>query len=146
MSNEETKDQAKLLEFLQRRKLDMMREIPGFIDARVAPEGDRLIVRVAAPLVDEPRLVDSEGEEIPVKIQIDFPDGKPAEGKVVIGMGEEGAATAEVQNDDPGEGPGKVGTVAVPFKRPIGPHEAGARDSAAYEAWVKRHKLNVKRS
>jgi len=144
MSNE-TKDNARLLEFLQRHKLDMMREIPGFIDARVTPEGDRLIVRVAQPLVDEPRLV-HEGEEIPLKIQVDFPDGKPAEGQVVIGMGNEGAAASAPQNDDPGEGPGTIGTVAVPFKRPVGPHESGARDAEAYEAWKKRHNLNIKRS
>jgi hypothetical protein len=144
MSNE-TKDQAALLEFLQTHKLDMMREIPGFIDARVDKDGETLVVRVAQPLVDEPRLV-HKGEEIPLKIQIDFPEGKPQEGQVVIGLGDEGSAATAPQNDDPGEGPGEVGTVAVPFKRPVGPHESGARDAAAYEAWKKRHKINIKRS
>lgn len=141
MSNE-TKDQVALLEFLQIHKLDMMREIPGFIDARVSPEGDSLIVRVAQPLIDEPHLV-YKGEPIPIKIKIDFPEGKPREGQVVIGLGEEGSAASAPQNDDPGNGPGTVGTVAVPFKRPVGPHEGGARDPAAYKAWKKRHNLKV---
>lgn len=144
MSNE-TKDKAALLEFLQTHKLDMMREIPGFIDARVDPDGQSLIVRVAQPLIDEPHLV-HKGEPIPVKVKIDFPEGKPQEGQVVIGLGEEGSAASAPQNDDPGDGPGTVGTVAVPFKRPVGPHEGGARDPEAYEAWKKRHNLKVKNS
>jgi hypothetical protein len=144
--NEETRDQTRLLDFLQRNKLDMMREIPGFIDARVDPAGKGLIVRVAQPLVDEPRLLDSEGQEVPFKIKIDFPEGKPAEGKVVIGLGAEGAATTVPQDGGSANDPGTVGTVAVPFKRPIGPHESGARDPQAYEAWLKRHRLSIKRS
>lgn len=142
--NNENKAKTRLLDFMQRHKLDMMRDIPGFIDARLAKDAEALLIRVAQPLLDEPRLVDEEGD-IPFRLQVDFPDGKPAKGQVVVGLGNEQNASTAPSSDDPGDTPGVVGTVAVPLKRPIGPHEPGARNQAAYEAWKKRHNIKIPR-
>lgn len=141
MTNED-KGKSRLLDFMQKHKLDMMRDIPGFIDARLDKDGTGLLIRVAQPLLDEPRFVDGEGE-IPFKLQVDFPDGKAAEGQIVVGLGNEESAAVGPQSDDPGDTPGVVGTVAVPLKRPIGPHETGARNKEAYEAWKKRHNIKT---
>lgn len=133
-------EKTRLLEFLQTHKLDMMREIPGFIDARLNKDSDALVIRVAQPLIDELHFKDDEGD-IPVQVKIDYPDSKAVEGKVVIGLGNNESADVEPQKEP---SPETVGTVIVPLERTVGPHENMARNSEAYEAWKKRHNLKVK--
>lgn len=125
-------DTEKVLRFLQDCKFDMMREVPGFVDARVAKDGSaKVVLRVAAPLATPPTFA-FEGEEIPVEVSVDFPDAKPAE-KAVVMNGPMDPASVQPPPQRP------VGVVATPDKIAISPHEGGARDRAAFEAWKRRH-------
>jgi hypothetical protein len=126
-------DKDKVLRFLQKCKFDMMREVPGFIDAHIARNGSASVtLRVSAPLATPPSFL-FEGDEIPVDVSVDFPDAKPAE-KVVVMNGLMDPVAILPQSP-----PKQVGTVATPDKVAISPHEGGARDQAAFEAWKRRH-------
>ncbi len=125
-------DTGKVLRFLQSCKFDLMREVPGFIDAHIAKDGSaRVVLRVAAPLADPPSFTFEE-EDIPVEVVADFPDAKPVSKAVV--MAGPMNPTSAVQPPQKA-----VGTVVTPDKIAISPHEGGARDRAAFEAWKRRH-------
>jgi hypothetical protein len=125
-------DSAKILRFLQKCKFDLAREVPGYVDAHIAKDGSaKLVLRVSAPLATPP-VLSFEEETIPLEVVVDFPDAKPVDKAVVM-------AGPMSPTSVPPQPTGQVGTVALPEKVAIGPHEAGARDSAAFEAWKKRH-------
>jgi hypothetical protein len=124
-------DTAKILRFLQSCKFDLAREVPGYVDARVSEDGTKVLLRVSVPLATDPQ-IEFEGEPIPLEISVDFPDAKPVEKAIVMAGPMNPVETKPTPQ-------GAVGVVAVPEKVAIGPHEAGGRDSAAVEAWRKRH-------
>jgi hypothetical protein len=125
-------DTEKVLRFLQSCKFDLMREVPGFIDAHIAKDGTpRMVLRVAAPLAEKPSFT-FEGEEIPLEITADFPDAKPVD-KTIVMAGPMNPTNVPPQPQKP------VGTVSVPEKIAISPHEGGGRDREAFEAWKRRH-------
>jgi len=126
-------DTEKVLRFLQGYKFDMMREVPGFVDAHIAKDGSaKLVLRVSAPLAERP-VFSFEGEEIPLDISVDFPDAKPVDKTVVLASPLNPVAT---QTQPPQR---HVGEVALPEKIAISPHESGGHDKAAFEAWKMRH-------
>jgi len=125
-------DVAKILRFLQTRKFDLVREVPGYVDAHLAKDGSaKLVLRVSAPL-QTPPVLEFEDEPIPFEIQVDFPDAKPVDKAVVM------AGPMKPVNA-PALPQGPVGTIAVPEKVAIGAHERGGRNKEAFEAWQKRH-------
>lgn len=124
-------DKEKILRFLQTHKFDLMREVPGFVYARVDDSGTKVVLRVSAPLVTPP-MAEFEGEQIPFEVVADFPDAKPVD-KAVVVSGPMNPVSVPPQPQE------KIGTVALPEKVAIGPFEQGARNAGSYEAWVKRH-------
>jgi hypothetical protein len=129
-------DVSKILQFLQKCKFDLMREIPGFVDAYVAKDGSaNLIIRVEAPLATIPSL-SFEDEVIPVTLVVDHPDAKAAD-KVVVMAGPMQPVALGPHQGHPGQ---VIGESALPNARAVGPHEQGGRNGAAYEAWKARHK------
>jgi hypothetical protein len=140
MSNKDEK--ARLLDFLQKSKFDISRQIPGFIDARISNkkgEEPRVVLRVASPLVEDPRF-EHDGEIIPLEVKVDYPDSKPVEGKVVVGIGD-----AQISQTVPTSDQDDVGVTVVPIKRAIGSLESGGRVSEAFDQWKKRHRIKVHR-
>lgn len=126
-------DVEKILQFLQKRKFDLMREIPGLVDASLAKDGSaKLVLRVTAPLAALPVLKLGD-EEIPLEVKVDFPDAKPVD-KAVVMAGPMNPAQASPQPEH------QVGEVALPEKQAVGAHEAGGRNQEAFEAWKRRHK------
>jgi len=129
-------DEAKILRFLQKCKLNLMEEIPGFVDARLAPDGTKMILRVSSPLATPP-VLEFEEEKIPFEIVVDFPDSKPVDRAVVMADSMSPAVQVPISQSGP------IGTVLVPpelAKVAIGPHADSARDPASLEAWKERHK------
>lgn len=129
-------DVSKVLRFLQARKFDLMREVPGFVDAQLAKDGSaKVALRVSAPLATPP-VCKFEDEEIPVEVTVDFPDAKPVDKAVVVA----GPLNPAVVGPDAQQTPGQVGVVATPNEKAVGPHEGGGRDKEAFEAWKQRHR------
>jgi hypothetical protein len=129
-------DASKVLRFLQAHKFDLMREVPGFVDAQLSKDGEaRVTLRVTSPLATPPACT-FEGDEIPIDLQVDFPDSRQAD-KVVVVAGNMAGPTVV---GPVAQAPGQVGTVATPNEKAVGPHEAGGRNSTAYEAWRHRHR------
>jgi len=132
-------DAEKVLRFLQAHKFDLMREVPGFVDARLAQDGSaKVVLRVSTPLAVLP-VCSFEGEEIPVELQVDFPDANPVDKAVVV----TGSLVPMVVGPDAQRPPGQVGIVATPNEKAVGPHEPGGRNKEAFEAWKNRHHIKV---
>jgi len=123
-------DKEKILGFLQKHKFDLMREVPGFVNAVIADTEDKLLLRVFAPLANPLNLM-FEDEQIPVEVIVDFPDAKPTDKIVVLTNSKKPlVVTAQPENI----------AAVVPEEVAIGPHEQGGRDSKAFEDWKQRHK------
>jgi hypothetical protein len=128
-------DVAKVLRFLQVCKFDLVRDVPGFMDAYIAKDGSaKLVLRVAAPLMDPP-IFSFEDEFIPVEVKVDFPDAKPVKKAVVMA-----GPMMPVQVQSQQQQHGKVGETALPMKNAISPHENEGRNAEAFNAWKNRHK------
>lgn len=142
--SKETK--SRILAFLQAKKFDLMRQVPGFVDAALSVEDSEpvLLLKVAAPLEREVEFA-YEDEILPVKVEIATggaaalnEEGKENEGDaVVVAPGDSGPQPikAAVQNDKD-----KIAVVAAPNEVAISPHQPGGRNRAAFEAWKKRHR------
>ena len=124
----------KILDFLQKYKFDLTRQVPGYRDAIISEDGQKLILRVAAPLLDEPNL-QYEGERLPVEVKVDFPANQPAEGQVVVNVADRTSVVVapKVQEN-------QITTTALPMGAAVGPFESSGRSPEAYAEWKKRHK------
>jgi hypothetical protein len=126
-------DTAKILRFLQQHKFDLAREVPGYVDARLAKDGSaKLMLRISAPLATLP-VLEFEDETIPLEVLVDFPDAKPVD-KAIVMAGPMNPVQVLPQPQ------GKIGETALPEKVAVGPHEQGGRNTKAFEAWKQRHK------
>lgn len=122
-------DLAKILKFLQIRKFDLSREIPGFLDISIPEDGSpKLVLYVSSPLESSPS-IEFEGDQIPVEVKVNFPNGKPIDKTIVMS-----GPMNPTQILTPEEN-----TNSIPEKVAMNPHERGGRNQQAYEAWQKRH-------
>lgn len=124
----------KILDFLQKYKFDLTRQVPGYRDAVISEDGQRLILRVAAPLLDEPNL-QYEGERLPVEVKVDSPGSKPAEGQIVVNVADRTSVVVSPKIQE-----NQIATTALPMGAAVGPFESGGRDPGAYAEWQRRHK------
>lgn len=109
-------DRQTIMKFLQKAKLDLMRTVPGFVDAEAPAQDDpnpRLILTVAAEI--EPPELTHEGEPLPVEVIVRQP-------------------AVVMQKDASGR------PAPVQVTKTAAGDSTAARNQASYEAWRKRHR------
>lgn len=109
-------DRQTIMKFLQKSKLDLMRTIPGFVDAEAPAQDDpnpRVILTVAAE-IEEPELT-FEGEPLSVEVVVRQP---------VVVMQKDASGRPKPVNVTPA----------------AADDATAARNAKSYEAWRKRHR------
>lgn len=124
-----------ILGFLQKHKLDLIKQIPGFIDARL--DGEELLLLVSNP-IDGDLDLSFKGEKLPVRVEVQQVAVSKPTGKAIVVDGDD-EFVGPVKKDTISDEDDVVGVVMVPDSEAIGPSSTGAKNQASFEAWKKRH-------
>ena len=121
-------DSAKILQFLQKFKFDLMREIPGFNDAFLSDDGKKLVLCVSNPLSKEASFT-FEDEIVPIEVKVTLPNSPSVNKAIVIGDVLK-PSSINSNNED---------RLISSEKIAIHPYETGGRNKESFEAFKKRH-------
>lgn len=127
-------DKKNILEFLQKKKLDLYKQIPGFVDAELIEEKNKvkLLVKVGSDLAEKPS-ISFKGKNIPIKIET------VGGGGVLVNSVIENSPIEHNQNAK-----NDVFKVALlPNEEAINPNSSSPKNRASYEAWKKRHNIKT---
>ncbi len=143
---EKIKLEKVILSFLQKRKLELYKQIPGFVDAYLDEvDGETfLTIKTEYPIEEEIDL-SFQGVNIPVKKvfqkqkNVEKVIEKEKQKAVIMSASEEEGPIPEKTEpiSDTEDG---LGTVSIPGEVSIGPFQTDAKNSSSLEAWKKRHK------
>jgi len=132
-----------ILKFLQTKKFDLTRTVPGFVDAELGEDEGECFVKItlSTPLEDE-LVFSHDGTDLPVRTVVQDADKSSTTtgGKIVV-MGADQKPHVMVPGSE-GESD-SVGVLAVPNEVAISPQTASsgtAKNKEAYEAWKARHR------
>jgi hypothetical protein len=134
-----------ILSFLQKRKLELIRQIPGFIEASLKEDDGEysLLIEMDYPIEEEID-ISFDGVKIPVEttFRLDKIIKEEVEKKTqsAVVMRSEGEEVPRPENVDVDSESEAVGVVSTSSEVSVGPHQSGAKSSKSFEAWKRRHK------